>query len=224
MELPVQSDSFPTRPFSEIRALAVAVQVNLARLVEFESRRHGRSSADHPIRIETADGDLARLDALLGVHTLADLDDESLQLRLRETWGRYCAFAWVLSAMVDESFPDFSAADHDVRCNAAVALKRDEVHAEAWKLRHELRVRGWWDPALGGGSADSIPGVADEDHVLARRIECEIFEKCVDECDADEILLALHEHMGILAVLQWVIRPASQWSDPDLREIADRPF
>lgn len=198
--------------------MAVAVQANLVQLKVADAKRRGIPTEVHEIKVRSP-GTVRRFrETLLDRHALAGHEDWVLRLQLHEAWGQLCAMGWLLGATDAAAGVDFALpiGDRVMQCGASIVTKEAETHAFVWKIRHEAQNRH--DPTY-TGSADFARRQA-----RAESIPAQAFGKPVAACSDEELLLGDREHLGILAVLRWVLDSRRAWGAAELTHIADEPF
>ncbi|MCG3129592.1 MAG: hypothetical protein FLDDKLPJ_00326 [Phycisphaerae bacterium] len=229
MQLPVHDPKDADRRSTEdVRALAIAVQANLAQLRTTAGRRPNLAPHLRGIDVPSPGAVRAFRDALLTPDQLRDASDPELLLRLHETWGHYCTFCWAYEIESRGPGLNFAAIPPDtpLHCDTALHAKEAEVHALLWRLRHELRRRGVPVPsdARAIEGADDAPATPELVENLARRIPAEALGTPVSDAADSDLLLAACQHAGMLAVLRWLRRPGIRWGDEVLTRVAELPF
>ncbi|MBI4718618.1 MAG: hypothetical protein HY763_12485 [Planctomycetes bacterium] len=218
MKLPVQNArDIPPRSGAEVRALALAVQANLVMLRLAECRRRGIAPEDHEIQVAPPGAVRALREMLLAPETISALGDPQLHLLLHEVWGQFCLLLWLFSQgnTADASLAHLPE-DAEMHCATAIEAKLFEVHAVLWRMLFELRLRH--DAAYAASPA------CDADRSLGEGIPAQALGKPVAEATNEEIIVTLHEYVGMLVTLRWVLDPQADWFDPHLREVAEKPF
>lgn len=218
LNLPLRVAGEPfRRAADDIRAMAIAVQANLVQLKVADAKRRGLRSIDHEIMIRPPGAVLRYRDTLIDRKILAGYGNDELQMRLHEIWGRFCLFQWLFLTDEGRGPCDFGTLPEDVelRCDTALSAKHTELHAIAWRILFEQR----WRDAKAGQAAPS-----EADTRWAETIPASAFGRPITECDDREVVLAACEHVGMLAVLRWVMEASRRWDDPDLMMVADQPF
>lgn len=219
MQLPVHDPNRPqTRPLDDVRAMAVVVQANLVQLRTFDAKRRGLGGGAHELEVRSPGAVRRFREALIALNVLKGYEPVDLALRTREMWGRYCLFAWALHATPPRDLVSLAAlpADNELRCDAHLSVKRDEIHAVLWRLRFEQRMR-----------ADRTYADAPEwrsDRAWAARIPATVAGAPVNQCADDELLLAACEHAGMLAAIRWILDRSADWGDARLMLAEDVPF
>lgn len=219
MELPVHDPNHPPRrAAAEVRALAVVIQANLVQLKTAAQRRPALHGAIRGIDVVSPGAVTRMREALIPAEIIKVSTDTELVLRLHEAWGQYCLMCWAHETGTREPILNFGLlpADTEVHCEAALRAKEAEVHALLWRLRHEQRRRE--------GSLPKDDPQSARVESLARRIPAEALGKPVSEADDGDLLLAACQHVGMLAVLRWLLHPEKTWGDPTLMQVEDWPF
>ncbi len=226
MELPVQTNTqSKTRSAADVRAMGQAVQANLVQLKVADARRRGISVEAHEIKVP-APGTVSRFrEALISVEQLRAYRPDHIRLRLHEVWGQYCLMRWVLHVDAGDNSYSFGAGatvamlaedGHDLRCDAHLNVKHDEVHALLWRMRYEQRIR-----------FDATYAEAAEfkrDQLLAAQIPAVVMGKTVTQCDNDELLAVSCEHAGMLGAIRWIMDRNRLWGEDGIMEVADQPW
>lgn len=219
MQLPVHEPGRPqTRSLDDVRAMVIVVQANLAQLRTVDAKRRGMPANARELEVRSPGAVRRFREALIPLNVLKSYDHTELALRACEMWGRYCLFAWALHATPPGDLVDLAAlpADNELRCDAHLSVKRDEIHAVLWRLRFEQRMRA--DRTY----ADAPEWKADRE--WAARIPAVVAGVPVTSCSDDDLLLAACEHAGMLAAIRWIMDRSAEWSDARLMLAADVPF
>jgi hypothetical protein len=200
--------------------MAVVVQANLVQLKVLDARRRGIAADEHELSVKSPGAVVRFREALLDPHVLAGYSDAELQLRLHEVWGQYCLLGWALHRVEPESMVNFGAPSSgpELRCDAHLASKHDEIHALLWRMRieHELRAGG------DGSSSNLLRNTNTKEQ--ADRIPALVHGKPVSQCTDDELLAVSCEHAGMLASLRWVMDCERTWGDSSLMNVGEHPF
>ncbi len=198
--------------------MGVAVQANLVQLkVAFSRLGEGGQpivGADLP-----SPGFVSRFrETLIERDAIKRYGPEELILRLHETWGRYCLIAWALEH-VGEGGPgniaDLPEAP-EIRCDATIEVKRDEIHALLWRIRVE--------PQLRVERNDPSPELSDQDRRDAAHIPAEVFGTPVADADESALLRCACEYAGMLACVRWILDRTLDWNHPGIMNVDARPF
>lgn len=225
MELPVQTvSSSKTRSMGDVHAMAVAVQANLVQLKVADSRRRNIPVAAHEMKTPSP-GTVDRFrETLISLETLHAYNQAHIQWRLHEIWGQFCLICWTLHRdPLDASFgssnsatPSSRSIENDLRCDAHLAVKHDEIHAMLWRLRYEQRIRS--------DATYSDSPTFQRDQLLAAQIPAVVMGKSVAQSTDDELLAVSCEHAGMLAAIRWIMDRSRVWGEPEIMNINDRPF
>lgn len=219
MELPVeQPDRVLTRPTTDVRAMAIAVQANLVQLKLAEVKRSGVGSAAIDIKVPSPGAVLEYRDALIDREAIKLFSDQELHLKLHETWGRFCLFGWALSEADPTPCQNFARLPEgaELHCEAALQAKGAEIRALLWRMRYEWRSR--LEPdfetsafcRLHREQAETIPATHQG--------------RPITELVVEEILLASCEYGGMLSTVRWILDRNAAWDHPDLADPGDDPF
>ena len=198
--------------------MGIAVQANLVQLkVGFSRLEEGGlpiAGVDIP-----SPGFVSRFrETLIPRGAIKRYGPDELILRLHETWGRYCLIAWALQR-VGEGGPgniaDLPEAP-EIRCDAPLEVKRDEVHALLWRLRVEQQLRV--------ARNDSSHELSEQDHRDAAQIPANVFGTPVADAADDALLRCACEYAGMLACVRWILDRTLDWNHPGIMNVDARPF
>lgn len=202
----------------EVRNMAQVVQLNLIRLRrEAEGRTPGAGLAGLP-RLHEPALPLRFREALIEAAAARAYSDPALILRLHEVWGQFCLFMWYFHLATNESSAGVDALSPlpETRCGASRAAKHDEIHAVLWKLRFEQRRRA---DAPYRASAE-----CRRHALLASRIPVPLFERHVEDCSDDELLVGACEYAGMLAAIRWINDASRAWGEAGIMNVGEGPF
>lgn len=208
-----ESDRSGLRADAEVRAMAVAVQANLALLRRLDARRRKIPIEEHDIKVEFPRHIERFRETLIDAATAAAYSEIELQLRLHEIWGEYCGLRWFYRC-ADDSPVDFSRLGKNCipECSTSVEIKVAEVHAFLWRFRIEQDIRH---------APNSVCGNTKS---LLSQIPAKAYGKRVEDCTNEEILFASCELAGMLALFRWVIDPERIWGESGAMGVSDDPF
>lgn len=218
MELPVQTTTpSRTRASAEVCAMGVAIQANLVQLKVADARRRAIPVSAHEIKTPSP-GTVSRYrETLITTEQLRAYRPEHIRLRLHELWGQFCVFRWSVQAdPQDESFRFPLTGGIELRCDALLAVKHDELHAILWRLHYEQRLRH--DPQYADAPTFS------RDRTMAMKIPANILGKSINQCSDEELLAGSCEHAGMLAGIRWIMNRDLAWGEPHIMDVADVPF
>lgn len=219
LELPVcQPIQSKVRPPADVLAMAIVVQANLVHFKVADSRRRGIDSCDHEVRVEAPGSVMRFREALVAATVVKSLSDDELRMQLHRAWGEYCLMRWALGLGSDRSPAQLGtiSADVEPRCETELAIKEAEIHAELWRIRHEVRVRS----EAGYTASAEFAGAQS----LAVRIPATVGGKPIARCLLDELVASGCEHVGMLSCIRWISDREKVWDDPSLAHVSALPF
>lgn len=214
MNQPISLPALTPRSMEEISTVARVVQANLVALRVAWCKRAGVPPETHDIKTPPP-GPVRRCrDLLIPREIIAGYDDQSIQLRLRQVWGEFCALCWLFPFADPQDPIDFDAIkpEQTLRCLGEVGGKLSEVQTGLWRLRHEQRLR--LDP-----TAPSDPAF-QRDHSLALSQSMTVFGRNISVCENFEILACACEYAGMLAALRWATDDRWAWEGPGIMDVA----
>ena len=198
--------------------MGVAVQANLVQLkVGFSRLQEG----GQPIAGvgPPSPGFVSRFrETLIPRDVIKRYGPDELVLRLHETWGRYCLIGWALQHVGTDGpgyIADLPEAP-EIRCDATLGVKRDEIHALLWRLRAEQQLR-----AASDASTDPL---SEQDRRDVARIPAMVFGAPVADVDDDALLRCACEYAGMLAAVRWILDRHLDWNHPGIMNADPRPF
>lgn len=189
----------------DVRAMRLAVQVNLAHLKVADARRRGIDPGAHEIEVSSPGFVSDFRETLIDHRVVTGYTDQEVRLRLREIWGQFCLLGWVLGE-----------GDDAARCETAMAAKHAEIHALLWRLRYEQRLRE--------RAAPGEPASAGDEARLAAEIPAVALGEPVGDASDEAVLLAACEHAGMLAAIRWCTDRTRRWGADGIMAVADSPF
>lgn len=219
MQLPVHDPNHPPeRSTSEVRALALTIQSNLARLRDREAQCAGADPRTHDIQVRDVQSDAILTSALIPDDEPITLSPDQLHLRLHETWGQFCLMCWLFDLTREPARTDLGALEPtaEPHCRTAIEAKHAEVHALYWRIAFEQHRRT---------DAEYVASTRfSEDQALAEIIPATALGTPMDRASDTELILAAAQHAGMLAVLRWLLDVRLDWNSPALTALDDRPF
>jgi hypothetical protein len=206
------------RSLLEIRSMAAVVQTNLGRLqVEIEQRSRSILFSDDERIIPPKPPSRFR-EHIIAEAALSQYSDTALLLRMHEVWGQFCTFLWYFHRSGFQQPRDVQSLPSwpETRCAASMGAKHDEIHAVLWKLRFEQRRRG--------DAEYRASGTFDRDCDFSEQIPVPLFDKAIQDCTDEELLIGACEYAGMLAAIRWMTDSGRSWGEPGLMSVADEPF
>jgi len=219
MEQPLPTIERSTvRCATEAHAMAIAIQANLVQLRVADAKSRGMPVSEHEIEVVSPGAVRRFRETLIYRHTIQTYSTMALRLRMHEVWGQFCLMQWLFSMNQVDGPGNFGElpTEATMRCAATIKVKEAEVHAVLWRFRFEQRKRR---------DADYVRSTSfAADDRVAGTIPAILFGKKIEDGSDEEILLGACEHVGMLAVLRWILNPAWTWGSPELMEVRTQPF
>ncbi len=198
--------------------MTIVTQANVAQLRTADVRRRKLDPADHEVQTPPP-GPVKRFrENLIGRREISAYTEHELHLRLRESWGQFCAFCWILHAPDPNQPPEWTQhiVDHDMECAAGLTVKCTEIEGLLWRLQYEQHIRH--DPEF--KQAELFPARER----LAGKIDMRVFGKPLADCDASTLLTAACEHAGMLAATRWMTDRSRLWGEPGIMDVHEADF
>jgi len=213
MELPQTISALSPRHMDDIAAAAHAVQANVVALKVADAKHRGIAPQDHDIRTP-APGPVRRSrDILIDHRTIKAYSDDEVVLRLRQTWGQFCALCWLFPFTDPQLPPNYDSLlpEQDMRCIGDAHQKLEQVQTGLWRLRHEQRLRH--DP-----KAARSPRFQRE-HEFALSHPIKVYGARIDRATDRDILCCACEYAGMLAALRWATDRRWAWDAPGIMDV-----
>jgi hypothetical protein len=198
--------------------MGVAVQANLIQLKVAFSRRAGAGQPIEGVDLPSP-GCVSRFrETLIPRAAIKRYGPDELILRLHEVWGGFCMIAWALQHVGEHGPGDITKLPEapEIRCDATLEAKRDEIHALLWRLRIEQQHRAAPD--------DAPDPLSAQDRRDAARIPAVVFHAPVADADDQALLRCACEYAGMLAAIRWILDRRLDWNHPGIMNVHARPF
>ncbi|MCH7871559.1 MAG: hypothetical protein IID33_07645 [Planctomycetes bacterium] len=192
--------------------LALVTQANLVPLRVRQCRRNRAETAPHPIQTP-APGAVKRMrEHLLDRRGFAEMSDRDLALRLRQVWGQFSAFCWLMKGDDPNHPPSFAKIDADqARCPMELADRVENVRRTLWRVRFEQQLRFVGDFRLRPDFHDL--------KLAAGEIAVDVYGRPVHMAPPDAVVLYGCETAGVFATLRWAMDDRWDWEQPGISDV-----
>lgn len=210
--LPTFEAICPRSP-DQILTAARVIQANVTALRVAWCKRTGQSAEGHDIKTPPPGTIREMRELLIDRNSIKEYDLQHVSLRLRQSWGQFCALCWIFPG-IDPQHPEALTDKPDQlssRCPMHVQEKLAEVQQGLWRLLHEQRLR--FDP-----DAKMDPEF-QRVHQEAIAHPITVFKRPIAECSDEELLCCTCEFAGMLGALRWAMDSRWKWEAPGIMDL-----